>query len=335
MHTQHLNRWTHGHRFGAAVRHAEKQTWRVIVLTTVMMVVEIAAGYRFGSMALLADGWHMGTHAAALGITVFAYWYARRHKDNPAFTFGTGKVGVLGGFASAVALAVVALFMAVESVERLVAPVPIDFNEAILVAVIGLAVNLASALMLHHGGSHEHDHAHHKTGSPPHGGAKPHAHHQDHNLKAAFMHVVADALTSMLAILALLVGKYWGLAWFDPMMGIVGAVLIAIWARGLITTTSRILLDSDISPGFLSEIQTAIEADRDNRVTDLHLWKIDSDHYAALVSLVTHYPQAIDHYRSLLKDYPRIRHLTFEINPAPGDPCIACKEAPHQNIEAP
>ncbi|MDJ0781423.1 MAG: CDF family Co(II)/Ni(II) efflux transporter DmeF [Desulfosarcinaceae bacterium] len=313
MHIHHLKQWTHEHRYNDADRHAERQTWRVIALTTVMMVVEIAAGYRFGSMALLADGWHMGTHAAALGITVFAYWYARKHRNNLAFTFGTGKVGVLGGFASAVALAVVALFMVVESVERLVSPVRIDFNEAILVAGVGLVVNLVSALMLHRGGGHAHAHDHDGEHDHP---------HADHNLKAAFLHVLADALTSFLAILALLVGKFWGLEWFDPLMGIVGAVLIANWARGLIRTTSRILLDSDVSETLLGEIQAAIEADRDNRVTDLHLWKIDSDHYAALITLVTHYPQPAAHYRALLADYPRIRHVTVEINAAPGEPCV-------------
>jgi cation diffusion facilitator family transporter len=314
MHTHQLHRWTHDHCYTAMDRSAERGTWYVILLTAGMMVIEIAAGYGFGSMALLADGWHMGTHAAALGITAFAYWYARRHRDNPAFTFGTGKVGVLGGFASAVALAVVALFIAVESVERLVTPVGIDFNEAISVAVVGLVVNLASAWMLHRSGEHHYDHDH----DPANG----HHHHEDHNLKAAFLHVMADALTSLLAIAALLVGKYWGLAWFDPFMGIVGALMIAFWARKLIAATSRILLDSDIDEALLKEIRAVVEADRDNRITDLHLWKIDSDHYAALISLVTHHPQPVDHYHRLLADFTRIRHLTVEINHAPGEPCI-------------
>jgi cation diffusion facilitator family transporter len=315
MHIHQLDRWTHDHCYTAENRNAERKTWGVILLTAGMMVIEITAGYGFGSMALLADGWHMGTHAAALGITVFAYWYARRHRDNPAFTFGTGKVGVLGGFASAVALAVVALFIAVESVERLVTPVGIDFNEAILVAAVGLAVNLISALILHRGGKHSHPHDHGPS-------EDHHHHHEDHNLKAAFLHVMADALTSLLAIVALLVGKYWGLAWFDPLMGIVGALMIAIWARKLIAATSRILLDSDIDETLLSAVKTTVEADRDNRVTDLHLWKIDSDHYAALISLVTHYPQPVDHYRHLLVDFTRIRHLTVEIHRAPGEPCV-------------
>ncbi|MEJ2640398.1 MAG: CDF family Co(II)/Ni(II) efflux transporter DmeF [Desulfosarcinaceae bacterium] len=319
MHTHQLDRWTHDHCYTAEDRSAERRTWWVVLLTAGMMIIEIIAGYGFGSMALLADGWHMGTHAAALGITVFTYWYARRHRDNPAFTFGTGKVGVLGGFASAVALAVVALFMVLESVERLVTPVGIDFNDAILVAVVGLAVNLVSAGILHRSGGHDHAHEHHHDHAPANGHD-----HEDHNLKAAFLHVMADALTSLLAIFALLVGKYWGLAWFDPLMGIVGALMIALWARGLIAATSRILLDSDIDETLLREIQTAVEADRDNRVTDLHLWKIDSNHYAALISLVTHYPQPVDHYRSLLADFTRIRHLTVEVNRAPGKPCVDC-----------
>jgi cation diffusion facilitator family transporter len=315
VHIYNLEKWTHSHRFSNHSRGAEKRTAWVVVLTFTMMVVEIAAGMLYGSMALLADGWHMSTHAAALGISVFAYGYARKHRDSRAFAFGTGKVGVLGGFASAVALVVVALFMTVESIERLVAPVRINFNEAIVVATVGLVVNLISALILGHSDHHHHtaddedpDHHHH--------------HHTDHNLKAAFMHVMADALTSLFAILALVAGKWWAWTWLDPFMGIVGAGIISLWAYGLLHTTARILIDSDVSEGTLERIRRAIEADHDNRVVDLHAWKIDGNQMALLVSLVTHFPQRIPHYRGLLREFPAIRHVTFEVIQAPGPPCL-------------
>ncbi|RPJ70129.1 MAG: cation transporter, partial [Desulfobacteraceae bacterium] len=234
MHKHTLHRWQHTHRFLPENAHGERATYRVIALTLAMMVVEISAGVAFGSMALLADGWHMGTHAVALGITALAYHFARRHADNPRFSFGTGKVGELGGFASAVVLAVIALIMAVESVQRLLSPLPIRFNEAIAVAVIGLVVNLVSAFMLRD--RHRHSH-----------GAGP-AHHHDHNLKAAYLHVIADALTSLLAIVALATGKIFGWVWMDPLMGIAGAVIITRWSYGLMKDTGKVLLDRDVDP---------------------------------------------------------------------------------------
>jgi cation diffusion facilitator family transporter len=264
-------------------------------------------------MALLADGWHMGTHAAALGITAFAYSYARRHADDPSYSFGTGKVGVLGGFASAVALGIVALLMAAESVHRLISPQTIHFNQAIAVAVVGLAVNLVSAILLQ--GHHDHGHDHHAHG---HG----HTHRHDHNLRAAYLHVVADAFTSVLAIVALSFGKAFGWVWLDSVMGIVGAVVITRWSVQLLRDTSQILLDSGVHPGTVDRIRTAIEADADNRVADLHIWQLSGHHVAAVVSVVTHYPQEPSHYKRLLADVAELSHVTVEVNPAPGEPCI-------------
>ncbi|MDY6822301.1 MAG: CDF family Co(II)/Ni(II) efflux transporter DmeF [Thermodesulfobacteriota bacterium] len=322
MHIYNLDNWIHDHRFDATDTRAEKRTWAVIILTFVTMIAEIIAGMAFGSMALLADGWHMGTHVAALGITVFAYWYARKHRNNVRFTFGTGKVGVLGGFASAVVLAVVSILMAGESVHRLLSPVDIRFNQAIAVAVLGLIVNLVSALIL---GRHDHDHGHSHDHNHDHNhGEDDHAddHHRDHNLKAAYLHVLADALTSITAIIALVAGKIFGWHWLDPFVGIAGAIVIAVWAYGLVRATSRILLDSDVSPDLLEDIQKTIEADADNKVVDLHAWKIDAQNLAVMISLVTHYPRDNDHYRSLLSHIPQIKHLTVEVIQGPGDPCI-------------
>lgn len=324
MHIHNLDQWRHVHHFHVEGSPGERNTRRVIALTVSMMVIEIAAGIGFGSMALLADGWHMGTHAAALGIAAFAYWYARRHKDNPRYSFGTGKVGVLGGFASAVALAVIALVMALESVQRFFVPVEIHFNEAIGVAVVGLVVNLLSARMLHAGG-HEHHHVHEDHDHDDHHAHdeahEHHGHHHDHNLRAAYLHVIADALTSLLAIVALLTGKMLGWVWMDPMMGIVGAVLITRWSWGLMRDTSGILLDS-ASDGKIAAIRQAIEADADNRVTDLHIWQVGSHRFAAIVSIVTHFPQPPEHYKDLLRSFDELEHVSVEVNHAHGAPCV-------------
>jgi len=313
MHIVNLDRWRHDHHFHVEGGHSERNTRRVIVLTLVMMIVEIVAGMAFGSMALLADGWHMGTHAAALGITAFAYVYARRHKDNPRYSFGTGKVGVLGGFASAVALAVVALVMALESVERFFTPVEIHFNEAIGVAVVGLVVNIVSAFMLHAGhDDHHHHHDHHEAGAH---------HYHDHNLRAAYLHVMADALTSLLAIFALLVGKMLGWVWMDPIMGLVGAVLITRWSWSLVRDTSGVLLDS-VDDHKVAEIKRIIEAEDDNRVSDLHLWQVGANRYAAIVSVVTHFPKSAEHYKGLLCDIRGLEHISIEVNYCHGEPCL-------------
>jgi cation diffusion facilitator family transporter len=275
-----------------------------------MMVVEITAGFMYGSMALLADGWHMGTHAIALGITAFAYSYARRHANSPRYSFGTGKVGVLGGFASAVVLAVVAFLMAVESVKRVFSPIPIQFNEAITVAALGLVVNLVSALILHGRPAHQHTHDSDRKL------------HRDHNLYAAYLHVIADALTSLLAIIALSAGKVFGWIWMDPVMGMVGAALITKWSYGLLRDTSKILLDAGVTQKTHSAILTTIESDSDNRVSDIHIWPLGSYHYAAIIALVTHYPKPPEHYKDLLAGFEDLEHVTIEVNECNGEPCL-------------
>lgn len=310
MHTQHLHRWQHSHDFSAIQEHGERRTIQVLFLTAATMVVEIVSGLTFGSMALLADGWHMGTHVAAFSITIFAYRYAKRHANSPRFSFGTGKVSVLGGFASAVALVVVALMMALESIQRLLTPQTIRFNEAIGVAVLGLIVNLLSALLLqsHHGRDHDHGHRH------------------DHNLRAAYLHVLADALTSLLAIGALTCGKFFGWHWLDAVMGIVGALVITKWAHGLLKETSSILLDGSIAGETRCEIVKTIESDRDNRVSDIHVWKVGPDHYAAIISIVTHYPQSAEHYKELIAHQANLAHVTIETVHCQSEPCLPIDE---------
>jgi cation diffusion facilitator family transporter len=266
-----------------------------------MMVIEISAGYLYGSMALLADGWHMGTHAAALGITLLAYYYARRHSDNPDYSFGTGKVGVLGGFASAVVLAVIALLMGFESTKRLINPLPIHFNEAIIVAVMGLIVNIISAILLKEDHHHGHEHATNQV-------------NHDHNLKAAYLHVMADALTSVLAIIALGAGKVFGWVWMDPIMGIVGALIITKWSYGLLVDTGRVLLDRNVNQEAISEIKAIIESDSDNRVSDIHVWRVGPYYLSAIISIVTHFPNSPEYYKNLLSGFDEISHMTVEVN---------------------
>jgi len=309
MHIQSLQKWTHSHNFNVDDGHAERNTRRVIFLTVFMMVIEISGGYLFGSMALLADGWHMGTHAVALGITAFAYYYARLNSDNPNYSFGTGKVGVLGGFVSAVVLAIIALLMGIESIERLFSPKQIHFNEAIVVAVIGLIVNIVSALLLQ-------DRHHHSEG---HGSDKK---HQDHNLRAAYLHVMADALTSLLAIIALFTGKMFGWIWMDPIMGIVGALLITRWSYRLLIDTGKILLDRDINQEAVAEIQAKIESDSDNKISDIHVWRVGSYHLSAIISIVTHHPKPPEYYKTLLADFEEIVHVTVEVIECDDEACI-------------
>ena len=318
MHIHKLEQWQHGHNFFVHRKQNEKNTKKVMGLTAVTMVVEIAAGVAFGSMALLADGWHMGTHVAAFLITLFAYSYSRKHANNPDFTFGPGKINVLGGFASAVALAVVALIMAVESVGRFFSPVEIHYVQSILVAVLGLAVNVVSAFLLH--GSHGHDHHHeHSLGHDN--------HHEDHNLKAAYFHVLADALTSVLAIVALLFGSLFGWWALDPLMGIVGALVITRWAWGLLKESSAILLDAGVKSELREEIRQAIEADADNRITDIHVWKVGPHHLAAILTLVTHYPRSSSEYKKLLTGFDQLKHITIEVIKCEDEPCIVLEEA--------
>lgn len=312
MHIINIEDHKHTHHFHTDVDgRAERRTHRVIALTLTMMVVEVVGGYLFGSMALLADGWHMGTHAGALGITAFAYAYARKNANNPAYTFGTGKVGVLGGYTSAVVLGIVALIMVWESSKRLLSPVPIRFNEAIVVAFVGLLVNLVSAYLLTHS-------VHGKDGTAVHGHEHPH----DHNLRAAYLHVLADALTSVLAIFALLTGKGLGWVWMDPLMGIAGALIIGRWAYGLLRESSRILLDGGAQRQMQRSIRETLESDADNRVSDLHLWQVGPHDYAAILTVLTHNPRPPEHYKELLSGYEELSHVTVEIHAYSGPNCL-------------
>jgi cation diffusion facilitator family transporter len=314
MHHHDLQPWRHGHDFREDRSRAERNTRIVMLLTAVTMVAEIMAGSVFGSMALLADGWHMATHVAAFGITIVAYRYERRHAGDPRFSFGTGKVGVLGGYTSAVALAVVAALMALESLERFVLPQAIRFDEAIAVAAIGLLVNVISALLLrdHHDHGHAPDHAH----------GSGHAHDHDQNLRAAYVHVLADALTSVLAIVALTAGKVLGWAWLDALMGLVGAAVIAKWAWGLLRDTGVILLDGSVSGSIRRAVTEALESDRDTRVSDLHVWHISPNRLAAAIALVTHEPQDPGYYKTLLQGIQSLVHVTVEVNPCAGVSCL-------------
>lgn len=326
MHIYTLNKWQHKHDFTAVDPSNERKTQYVVILTGVMMVLEIAAGMYYGSLALLADGWHMGTHAAALGISLFAYAYARRHANNPHYTFGTGKISVLGGFTSAIVLQIVALLMMVEAFKRLLNPQTIRFEEAIVVAVVGLVVNLVSVRIL--GVSHDHDHrlAHDHDQDQEH--EHEHAQEdQDHNLRAAYLHVLADALTSVLAIVALLAGKVFGWVWLDAVMGIVGGLVISRWAVGLLRQTGHILLDGRSDEKLAQQIQTTLESDADTRLCDLHVWQVGANDAAAVISLVTHYPRPVQHYRGLLHTFPALKHVTIEVHVADDEPCISVDPA--------
>lgn len=298
----------HEHIFlGAAHQRNELRVWLVIALTASMMVVEIVAGTVYGSMALVADGWHMSTHAGAMLITALAYGYARRHARDPRFTFGTGKLGDLAGFASAVVLAIIALLIGWESFLRLVSPTTISFGQAITVAVIGLAVNLVSAWLLKDDHGHHHGHAH------PHDHGHGHAH--DNNLRAAYIHVLADALTSVLAIVALLAGQSYGWLWADPAMGVVGALVIARWSWGLIRDAGRVLLDAPVEGAEIrQEIQEALAATGDH-IQDLHVWQIGPGHFAAIVSIVSAMPRDPRAYKALLAPVHELSHVTVEVLP--------------------
>jgi len=321
MHINNLKQWQHTHDFGHHDKASERRVHWVIGLTVITMAAEISAGMLFGSMALLADGWHMGTHAAALSITAIAYYLARKYSRDRSFTFGTGKIGVLGGYSSAIALAVVALMMAVESAERLINPQNIRFNEALIVAGLGLVVNLLSAMLLQ--GTHNHHHDHEADA----GQHSHHTHgHHDHNMRSAYLHVLADALTSVLAIIALSVGKIWHWVWLDALMGIVGAIIISHWAWGLLRDTGKILLDRDIEKDKVKRIYDLIESDADNRITDLHIWKIGANQMAAIVTLVTHFPKAPEHYKKLLSPIEGLSHINVEVHHCQSEPCIVTND---------
>jgi cation diffusion facilitator family transporter len=297
--------WFETHNFlGSQHDRHERRTWMVVGLTAVTMVVEIAAGSWFNSMALLADGWHMATHAGAMGLSALAYRFARRHARNPRFTFGTGKVGDLAAYSSGIILAVAAIVIAWESLTRLVNPLPIAFDEAILVAVLGLLVNFVSAAMLW---SRHHDHGH------GHSHGVGHAHHADHNIRAAFIHVVADALTSVLAIVALVVGLLFGAVWLDPLMGIVGAAVILHWSIGLMRDTGGILLDMEAGGDLAGRIRADIEAADGDRVADLHVWRVGPGHFAAIVAIVTRRATDAGELKTTLKARYPLAHLTVEV----------------------
>lgn len=304
MHTTSIERWVHDHAFGQEVKKSgEGGTLIVIIITAVMMIVEVVAGRIFGSMALLADGLHMASHASALTISALAYFYTRRHARDSRFNFGTGKINSLSAFASATLLAGFAFLMAWESSARFLSPVRIEFNQAIFVAVVGLLVNGVCLLVLKdQDHSHEEDHDDH-----------PHGKHSDHNLWSAYLHVLADALTSVLAIIALLAGKHLGLNWMDPVMGVVGAVLVSRWSWGLIRASGRVLLDMQAPDSMRRDVRSQIEAHSDNRVTDLHLWAVGPGIFAAEIALVTSEPHPPEHYRKLLSRRLHLVHTTFEV----------------------
>ena len=295
-----IDRYKHEHHFNQHKPKAgEKRTWWVVGLTAITMTGEIIAGLLFGSMALLADGLHMASHATALVITAAAYLYARRHAHDDRFSFGTGKVGTLAGYSSAVVLAMFALVMVIESIGRFLTPVAIAFNEAIIVAFVGLIVNVVSVFILN-AKEHSHDHVKHN-------------HHRDHNLRAAYLHVLADAFTSVLAIVSLFAGKLFGLNWMDPMMGIVGAIMVMRWSIGLLRETSRVLLDRQAPDELLKKVKTFLEHDGQSRVSDLHIWSIGSNDYAAAVEIVCSSQQDGAHYRQLIEEIENISHITLGI----------------------
>lgn len=323
--TAHL---AHDHVFlGADHQRNERRVWLVIALTASMMVAEIVAGTIYGSMALVADGWHMSTHAGAMLIAALAYTYSRRHARDPRFTFGTGKLGDLAGFASAIMLALIALLIGWESFVRFSHPVAISFEQAIAVAVAGLLVNLLSAWLLrddhghhHHGNGHSHAHPHdHGHDHHDHGHhAQEHHDHghrgRDNNLRAAYLHVLADALTSVLAIAALLLGRSYGWLWADPAMGVVGALVIVRWSWSLIRETGGVLIDA-VPQGLVDDIRTALERGED-RITDLHVWQIGPGHHAAIVSIASPQPETPADYKARLAHLGALSHVTVEVQPA-------------------
>ena len=292
-----------GRSFDAGNPLGERRTLQVALLTAAMMVVEIVVGWLTHSMALLADGWHMGTHALALGLAAFAYAFARRHADNPRFAFGTWKVEILGGYTSALLLLVVAAVMAWESVDRLRHPLAIAFDQAITVAVVGLVVNLVCARLLHSGGhGHTHDDGHQPD------------HHHDLNLRSAYLHVLADAATSVLAIAALLGGKLFGWNWLDPVMGIAGAILVAVWARGLLRDTGRVLLDAEMDHPVVAEIRETLHDDPAHPATlsDLHVWRVGRERFAVIVGVAG--SGSPDHYHDRLCEHHELVHVTVAVD---------------------
>jgi len=301
--------WQHSHIFDDGNPLAERNTRWAVWLTAITMVVEIAGGWIYNSMALLADGWHMSSHAMALGLSVLAYGAARRLAHSKRFAFGTWKIEVLGGYTSAILLVGVAGLMLFQSVERLLAPSPIHYDQAILIAILGLLVNLACAWLLKDGHAHHHDTDSHDS----------HHHHHDLNLRSAYLHVMTDAATSLLAIVALFGGKWWGASWLDPVMGIVGAGLVSAWAYGLLRDTGRVLLDAEMDAPVVAEIHHAIKsAPVDAAISDLHVWRVGKGRYACILSLVVDETVAPDDIKRYLGVYKELAHVTVELNQVRG-----------------
>ncbi len=308
---------SHQHVFlGTAHSAVERRAWAVIALCSAMMVLELGGGLMFGSLALVADGLHMSTHAMAMLIAAFAYTFARRHATDARFSFGTGKFGDLGGFSNAIVLLLIALLIGYEAVMRLLTPVPIAFTEAIPIAALGLAVNILSAWLLSSGG-HDHGHGHDDPHAHDHahGHDEHHVHHRahrDNNLRAIFVHVAADAAVSVFAILGLCAGRYLGWVWMDPLMGIVGATVIAVWAAGLLRETGRVLIDMTPDATLAARIRASVEADGD-AVTDLHVWRLGPGHLGVILSIETSHAREASFYRRLLGRFKGLSHVTIEV----------------------
>jgi cation diffusion facilitator family transporter len=313
MHSQSIDEFRHSHVFlGDTHERNERKTWAVIAICAAMMFAEIVGGWWFGSVALIADGLHMSTHAGALLIAALAYTYSRRYVNDARLTFGTGKFGDLAAFTSAIVLAMIALLIGYESADRLANPVPIAFNQAIPIAVVGLGVNLLSAYLLrddhehHHGHIHQHDH--------------PHAYHvhRDHNLRAAFVHVMADAAVSVLVIIGLVAGRQLGWVWMDPIMGLVATIVILSWSWTLVRSAGSILLDVCPDPSLVRKIALRLEQGSD-RISDLHLWRLGPGHLAAVISIVSHDPRPAEQYKKRLLGLPGLSHITIEVVRCPSE----------------
>jgi len=319
MHSQSIDDFRHSHVFlGEAHERNERKTWAVIAVCAAMMVAEIGGGFLFGSVALMADGLHMSTHAGALLIAALAYTYSRRYARDDRLAFGTGKLGDLAAFTSAIVLAVIALFIGYESIERLIEPVSIAFNQAIPIAAVGLGVNLLSAYLLRD--EHDHGHAHHHHGEHDHSGHA--AVHTDHNLRAAFVHVLADAAVSVLVIVGLVLGRQFGWVWMDPAMGLLASLVILNWSWTLIRSAGAILIDACPDPAMAKLIAARIEQ-RGDRISDLHLWRVGPGHLAAIIALVSDDPRSPSQYKRRLAGLPGLSHVTIEVERCPG-------EHPHQ-----
>jgi cation diffusion facilitator family transporter len=339
-----LSGWTHNHAYDPGNRAGERGTWTVVGITAVTMVAEIVAGVATGSMALLADGWHMATHVLALSIAGSAYLLARRWSRDQRFAFGTWKIEVLGAFSSALILGVIAVGVVVESVMRMVTPADIEFGPALAIAVLGLAVNIVSAIVLGHahseGSGHEHGHAHEDHHGHGHGHGHDHDHDHDHeldddhahpahhgepahdlNLRSAYIHVIADAFTSVLAIAALSAGFWLGVTWLDPVMGFVGALVILSWSKTLIADSSRVLLDREMDNPVVHQIRKAIETDGDTEIADLHVWRVGRASHAAVLTVVAQNPLAPDAYRARLAGISSLTHVSVEVNQCPHGDC--------------